>query len=124
MQSKKMTVAGWILGGLPASLLLFSAAMKLAQPPMVIEGFQHLGLPENIALWLGLLELFCTLVYLLPRTAPIGAILLTGYLGGAILTHLRIGEPFFMHPILGAALWGGIYLRDPRLRDLIPIRRK
>lgn len=124
MQSKKMTVAGWILGVPPSLLFIFSATMKFLRPPELIEGFAHLGLPENISFQLGLLELFCAVVYLVPRTAVIGAILLTGYLGGAILTHLRIGEPFFMHAILGVALWGGIYLRDPRLRELIPIRRK
>ena len=77
---------------------------------------------ENLALGIGILELACTIIYVIPRTAVLGAILLTGYLGGAILTHLRVGEPIFLQVIFGVLIWGGLYLRDPRLRVLIPLR--
>ena len=107
---------------LPVLLLLFSAGMKLAHPPGLDEGFAHLQIPVSFAFGLGVLELACTMIYLIPRTAVLGAILLTGYLGGAILTHLRVGDQFFTHIILGVVLWGGLYLREPRLRALIPLR--
>lgn len=103
-------------------LLLFSGVMKLVHPPQLDEGFAHMGLPVSLALGLGILELGCTLVYLIPRTAVLGAILLTGYLGGAILCHLRVGDPYYTQVLLGVVLWGGLYLRDPRLRALIPFR--
>jgi hypothetical protein len=121
--SKSARVTGYILGTLPALMLLFSASMKLAHPPQLDEGFVHLGWPVSLALGLGILELACTVIYLIPRTAILGAILLTGYLGGAMATHLRIGEAFIMQFLLGVLLWGGLYLRDPRLRALIPLRR-
>ena len=104
-------------------MLAMSSAMKFAKPPSVVEGFKHLGLPEDLALGLGLLELACAVVYVIPRTSVLGAILLTGYLGGATVTHLRVGDPFFMPVILGVLIWGGVFLRDPRLRALIPLRR-
>src|SRR5687767_12298358 len=81
--SKKALWAGYIMSAIPALMLLLSAAMKFAKPPPVVEGFKHLGLPESLALGLGVLELGCTLLYLIPRTSILGAILLTGYLGGA-----------------------------------------
>ena len=111
------------MSALPVLLFIFSGAMKLVKPPPVVEGFVHLGIPQKLALPLGILELTCTIIYLIPRTAVLGAILLTGYLGGAILTHLRVGEPVFTHVILGVLIWGGLFLRDPRLRSLIPFRR-
>ena len=120
--SKKALWIGWILGILPAAFLLFSAAMKFAKPPPVVEGFTHLGWPDSLALPLGILELSCTILYLIPATAVLGAILLTGYMGGAIATHVRIGEPFWMQSLVGILLWLGLYLRDPRLRALIPLR--
>lgn len=122
MASKKIVWASWIISALPVLLLLFSGVMKLMKPPAVVEGFAHLGYPERLALGLGILEIACALAYLIPRTAVLGAILLTGYLGGATTTHLRIGEPFFMPVILGVLLWLGLYLRDTRLRALIPLR--
>jgi len=121
---KKSQIAGWILTVLPVLLLLMSGVMKLVKPGFVVEGFQHLGLPEHLAIPLGILELTCTLVYLIPRTSVLGAILLTGYLGGAILTHLRIGEPVFSQVLFGVFIWGGLFLRDPRLRQLMPLRQK
>jgi len=108
---------------LPSLMLIFSAAMKFARPPQVLEGFTHLGWPTDLALPLGILELACTVIYLIPRTAVLGAILLTGYLGGAMATHVRLGEPVITHIVLGVAIWGGVFLREPRLRALIPFRR-
>ena len=119
--SRAARITGWIMTILPSLLLLFSAAMKLAHPPQLDEGFKHLEIPTSWALNLGLLELACVVVYLVPRTAVVGAILLTGYLGGAMLTHLRVGEPPVTHVILGIVLWGGVWLRDPRLRALMPL---
>jgi len=121
--SKAARVTGWIMTILPALLIAFSGLMKLAHPPQLDEGFNHLQLPPSWALGLGVLELSCLALYLIPRTAVIGAILLTGYLGGAMLTHLRVGEPPVTHVILGIVLWGAVYLREPRLRALIPLRR-
>ena len=120
--SKAARITGWIMSVLPCLLLIFSAVMKLAHPPQLDEGFAHMGVPISHALGLGLLELSCTVIYLVPRTAVLGAILLTGYMGGAIQTHLRIGDGIIPHVIIGVLLWGGLYLRDPRLRALIPLR--
>lgn len=121
--SKKMLWAGRIMSALPVLGLLFSGVMKLVQPPGLAEGFGHLGWPVNLALALGILELACTIVYVIPRTAVLGAILLTGYLGGAIATHVRIGDPFLPVILMGVLIWGGLCLRDPRLRALMPLRR-
>lgn len=120
--SKKMLWAGRIMSVLPVLMLLFSGVMKLMKPAPVVEGFAHLGYPASLALGLGIIELTCAVVYVIPRTSVLGAILLTGYLGGATATHLRIGEPFFMPIILGMLVWGGLYLRDDRLRSLLPLR--
>jgi len=109
---------------LPSLALLMSGAMKFSGSPELAKGFAHLGLPLALAPGLGVLEITCVAIYLIPRTAVLGAILLTGYLGGAILTHLRVGDPFITQAILGVVFWGGLYLRDPRLRALIPLTRK
>lgn len=121
--SKPMLWTGRVLTVLPALLLLFSATMKFAQPEGTEEGFAHLGWPIKLAVVLGVLELVCTILYLVPQTAVLGAILLTGYLGGAIATHVRIEEPVIMHVILGVVIWLGIYLREPRLWPVVPWRR-
>ena len=122
--SKTMLWAGRIMSGLPVLLLLFSAIMKFLKPAPVVEGFAHLGYPEQLALPLGILELACTLLYVIPRTSILGAILLTAYLGGATATHVRVGDPFVVPVIAGVLVWGGLFLRDPRLRALIPLRRE
>jgi hypothetical protein len=111
---------GRVMSAVPVLMLLFSATMKLMHPPQLDEGFAKLGWPVGLALMLGILELACTVVYLVPRTAVLGAILLTGYMGGAIATHVRIGDPVYLHIAFGVLIWGGLYLRDPRLRALIP----
>ncbi len=121
--STKVLWAGRIMSALPVLMLLFSGVMKLVKPAPVVEGFAHLGYPESLALGLGIVELACAVVYVIPGTAVLGAILLTGYLGGATATHVRIGESFFMPIILGVLVWGGLFLRDERLRALLPLRR-
>ena len=122
--SPKMLWTGRILSALPVLVLLFSAVMKLMKPAPVIQEFGRLGYQETVILGLGILELACTVIYLIPRTAVLGAILLTGYLGGATATHLRIGDPLvnYMTVVFGILLWGGLYLRDERLRALLPFR--
>ena len=122
-ESKAMIWTGRVMTALPALMFLMSAGMKLAKPPMVVEGMAKSGIPEHLAVPIGILELACTIVYLIPQTAVLGAILLTGYLGGAIMTHLRIGEAWISPAIIGVLVWGGIFLRDSRLRTLIPLRR-
>jgi hypothetical protein len=121
MPTKKAIIIGWIMTILPSLLFTFSGVMKLVHPPSLDEGFTHLQIPTAWAFGLGVLELACVVIYLIPRTAVIGAILLTGYLGGAMLTHLRIGEQAVTHVIFGVILWGGLWLRDPRLRALMPL---
>jgi hypothetical protein len=121
--SKKMLWAGWIVSAVPLLLFTFSSVMKFVNPPGMAEQFEKLGLDPKITLGLGILELTCTLIYAVPQTAVLGAILLTGYLGGAILTHLRVNEQFITHIVLGVLVWLGIYLRDARLRALIPLRQ-
>ena len=111
------------MSALPVAMLLFSAVGKLSGAAAVTQGFEHLGWPVALAFALGVLELVCTVIYATPRTAVLGAILVTGYLGGAIATHVRIGEAFIPQAIFGIFVWGGLYLRDPRLRALIPLYR-
>src|SRR5260370_3337311 len=122
--SKAMLWTGWILSVLPSLLLLFSGTMKVAKPEDVVKAIEHLGYPERLAFVLGIVEVGCTLLYLMPRTAVLGAILLTGYLGGAVATHVRLLEvQFFVPVVLGVLVWGGLFLRDARVRALIPFRR-
>ena len=121
--SKRMLWAGRIVSALPVLMLLFSGVMKVAKPASVVEGFVRLGYPEGVALGIGILELACTVVYVIPRTSILGAILLTGFLGGATATHVRVGDPAFFFPVvLGVLVWLGPYLGDERLRALIPLR--
>jgi DoxX-like family len=121
--SQKTLWAGHVMSALPVLLLLVSGVMKLAKPAPVTQGFAHFGFPEALIVPLGILELACTVVYLVPRTSILGAILLTGYLGGATVTNLRIGDSFLIPVLMGVLLWGALFLRDPRVRDLIPVRR-
>lgn len=120
--SKPMLWGGWALTILPAAVLLLSGFMKVLKPEFIVNGFAHMGWPSELALGLGLVEIACTILYLIPRTAVLGAILLTGYLGGAVATHLRIGEPIFGAVGLGVFVWLGLYLRDARVRALAPLR--
>jgi len=120
--SKKRLWAGRIISALPVLMLLFSGAMKLIKPAFLVQEFVRLGYPESLALGIGILELSCTVVYVIPRTSIFGAILLTAYLGGATATHVRIGDPFFGPVVFGVLVWVGLYLRDSRLRALVPLR--
>jgi len=124
--TKTMYWTGWAISAFPVLMLLMSAAMKFAKPPFVVEGMDKHGYPENLIFGLGVVELTCTALYLIPQTSILGAILLTGYLGGATATHVRVGEfsQAFMGAIpFGVLLWLGLYFREPRLRTLIPFRR-
>jgi hypothetical protein len=120
--SKKMLWAGRIISGLVVLSLLFSGVLKLLKPTAVVKEFTRLGYSDTIILGIGLLELACTILYVIPRTSVLGAVLLTGYLGGATATHVRIGDPFISPVIMGVLVWGGLYLRDHRLRALLPLR--
>jgi DoxX-like family len=124
--SKTMVWAGRVLSGLLVLFLTFDSVIKFVKPPTVTETFAHIGWPDRLALNLGIVLLVCTLLYAIPKTCILGAILLTGYLGGAVATHTRIGDPLFSHilfPVyLGVLLWGAVFLRDERVRALIPLR--
>ena len=121
MQTKLIWI-GRVISGLLASLLTMSAVMKLMGGTEVTEGMAHLGLPASLRVPLGILEFSCVALYLIPATSVTGAILLTGYIGGAIVTHLRLGEPIYMQIALGIFIWLGLYLREARLKALIPLR--
>jgi hypothetical protein len=117
---------GRVLSGIPVLFLAFDAAIKLAGVPAVAEASEKLGLPAQLAPVFALLLASCLALYLVPRTAPLGAVLLTGYLGGAVLVHVRVGDPLFSHTLfpiyIGALLWAGLYIRDARVRRLIAAR--
>jgi hypothetical protein len=125
--SKKNLWIGRIVSGLPALFLLVDGAMKLVKPAVVVEATTKLGYSESLIVPIGILLIVCTIIYLIPATSVLGAILLTGYLGGAVATHVRAAEDVFpiVFPIIfGALLWLGLYLHDTRLRDLIPLRSR
>ena len=116
-----------IMSALPALFLLVDGGMKLIKPAPVVEATVRLGFPESAIFGLGIVLVSCTVVYLVRRTSVLGAILLTGYLGGAVATHVRAGDgwfPIFFPVILGVLLWGGLFLRDERLRALLPWQNK
>jgi len=122
--SKPVLWIGRVLTCLPALLLLFSGAMKLMPiSPEISKEFDRLGWPTSLALPLAIVEITSTLLYLLPPTSVLGAILLTGYMGGAIATHVRIGDPFYLQAAIGVVVWLGLYLRCRRLRAILPLRR-
>ena len=118
---------GRTLSALAILFLSFDTIVKVLQLPVAVDGTTQLGYPESSVFVIGIIQLVCLVLYVIPKTSVFGAILFTGYLGGAIATHLRIGSPLFTHilfPIYVAVLiWGGLYAREPRLRAVIPIRR-
>jgi hypothetical protein len=124
--SKALLWAAYGISALAVLFLIFDSVIKVLKLAPAVEATTQLGYPESLVIGIGVIELACLAVYVIPRTAILGAILLTGYLGGAIATNLRAGTPLFnvVFPlIIGALLWGGIYLRDQRLRALIPLRK-
>jgi hypothetical protein len=125
-ESKGMLWTGRILSGLIALLFVFDGVGHLMKPAPVVEAFARLGYPLSASVGIGILALVCTAIYVTPRTSIFGAILMTGYLGGAVSTHVRAGSTLFetIFPvILGTLMWAGIYVRDAQLRKLIPVRR-
>ena len=124
--SEKRLWAGRIIGALPVLFLLFDSVIKLLKIDPVVQSFALLGYPDHLARPIGILELVCVAVYVFPRTSALGAILLTGYLGGAIATHWRVGDPLPTHVLfpvyVGALVWSGLFLRDSRLVPLLVLR--
>ena len=120
--SKGARIAGWIISILPVLLLLFSATFKFLQPGEEFKkGLEQMGWTADTMFKLGFVEIGCAVLYLIQRTAEIVAILLTGYLGGAVATHVRVGDPSFVTAvILGILIWLGLWLRDPRLKAVLP----
>lgn len=114
---------GHILSVIVCLPFVASAAMKFMKGPEVIQGMSHLGIPESLLLPLGILEFSCIILYLIPSTAVLGSVLFTGYIGGTIITHLRVEENILMQIALGLVIWLGIYLREPRLQKLLPLRK-
>src|SRR5436853_7183121 len=123
MQSKKMQWTGLVLSALVILFLVADSVGKIAKLRPYLEGTVKVGYPANLVVPIGVVLLICTVVYAIPTTSVLGAILLTGYLGGATATHVRVGQPFWPPIILGVLVWGGLYLRDARLRALLPLRR-
>jgi len=125
--SNKRLWAGRIMSGLPVLFLIFDGVIHIMKIAPVVKGFTDLGWSPSVAVPLGIIELSCLVLYLIPRTSVLGAILLTGYLGGAVATNLRVAAPLFsntLFPIyVGVFLWGGLYLRDNALRAVFPVRR-
>ena len=125
--SKTVRWIGWILTGIIVAFMLFDGAIQLIAFDFVTQGMMEFGLPESYARPLGIVTLACTLLYAWPRTSVLGAVLLTGFLGGTIATHMPRPEPLLPHIVtalvMGAIVWGGLWLRDPQLRALLPWRR-
>jgi len=123
MISKKNIWTGRIMSGLVVVFLSVDASLKVLKNQLAVEGDARLGYPENTVVGIGILLLLCTLLYAIPRTAILGAILLTGYLGGAVATHVRVGNPWLGYVLLpvyiGVLAWGGLFLRDPRIRTFL-----
>ena len=121
--SRKAVWTGRILSGIAVLFLAFDACMKVLMLPAAVEGTTQLGYPAGSLFGIGIVQVVCLVLYLVPRTAPIGAVLWTGYLGGAVATHVRVGNPLFSHilfPVYVAVLlWAGLWLRDARVKALV-----
>src|SRR2546428_12862731 len=122
--SVKIVWVGRLISVLASLLFVVSAFMKLKGGDEVTQMMAHLGLPGSLVIPLAIVEISCVVIYLIPATSILGAILLTGYIGGAICTHLRVGDPFFIQIALGIFVWLGLYLRENRLKALIPLRTR
>ena len=129
MTPKWMYWTGWVLTVLLVLVFLMAGSMKIIQPdggegePTFEEQFAQSGWPVHLAIWIGVIEITCAVIYLIPKTAVSGAVLLTGFMGGAIATHLRLEEPPIAQVIIGLVIWGALWLRDAGVRELLPLRR-
>ena len=123
MQSKKMLWTGRIISALVILFLLIDSVGKIVKLAPYLEGTVKVGYPASLVVPLGIVLLICTVVYAIPQTSVLGAILLTGYLGGATATHVRVGQPFWFPVMMGVLLWAALFLREERLRVLIPLRK-
>ena len=126
-QNKWMTIGGWIPSLLVSAMLVMSASMKLTRSPVAVEGLQKMGYPDSSLVPIGVAEAASAVLYLIPQTAVLGAVLATGYLGGATDVHVRNGDELMkiaIPVILGVFAWLGLWLRDPRIRNLMPFRMK
>jgi hypothetical protein len=121
--STKMVWVGRVLSALPVLLMTGTALYGLLKPEAVAPQAAHFGYPDGALARIVIVEIACALLYAIPQTSVLGAILLTGYLGGATATHVRVGEPFFIPIVVGIVVWLGLYLRDARLRALVPLRK-
>ena len=122
--TKIARIAGWLIGGLPALLLVVMSFTSVFETEMSVQGLRDAGYPDGVGRPLGLIVVASGILYLLPRVGGIGAILLTGYLGGAVATHVRMGDPWFMVApaiVFATLLWTGLILRDKRLRAILPL---
>ena len=127
MKNKKLYWVGFAISLLTVLAFGFNVLVKLFPAtfyPQIVEQMEAIGLPASILTPIAILEAICVVAYLIPATSVLGAILFTGYLGGAILTHFRVGQPVYMQVTLGVLIWLGLYLREPRLHELLPIRKK
>jgi DoxX-like family len=124
--AKTAAIVGHVCTGLVALFLAFDTVLKVLRLGPAVEGTIALGYPANSVHWIGIIELVCLVLYLVPRSSVLGGLLLTGYLGGAIATHVRISSPWFTHTLfpvyVALLLWGGLYLREKRLRALVPLK--
>jgi DoxX-like family len=120
--SKVLFILGWVISALPILLIAMGFIYAFTQPDMMHKQMDKYGYPPGAAMPILIAEICSVILFAIPRTAMLGAILLTGYLGGAISTHVRAGEPFYMPAVVGVLPWLGLYLRDPRVRKLIPLR--
>lgn len=114
---------GWVLTGLVGLLMAFAGVMGISPPPEAAEQAAKYGYPDGVMFSIGVTALVCALLYVIPQTAALGAVLLTGYMGGAIATHVSAGEEFAPAAVVGVVVWLALYLRDPRVRELLPLRR-
>ncbi len=124
---RAMRWAGWVLTGLFILFMLLDVAIKWLDLPFVDDAMRQLGYARGVGFWIGVLETILLVLYVVPRTSVLGAVLFTGVFGGAIASHLRVGDPLFSHDLfgvyLGAVMWAGLWLRDPALRAVLPLRR-
>jgi hypothetical protein len=117
-----MTWLGWVFTVLPSAMLIMSAGFKFSGEKEVTDGLKKMGWDPTLAVPIGITELVCTILFLIPQTSVLGAVLLAGYMGGAIAVHVGQGESFVVQALIGVVIWLGIFLREPRLRAIVPFR--